>query len=457
MEYLSNGTVLQTSTHIPVTITKKLGEGGQGIVYLVKYGVISKALKIYKPETVKNLDWFYKNLTIEIEAGMPSNKFIWPEALCEWLSNDGTPRGGTGCSIDEAKERVAHGQTFGYLMPLRSEEFVDFSELLLAKKEFSCFNAAIDAAIRIVSAFNVLHMRGMCYQDLNDGNFFVKLSNGDVRICDNDNASHIHDLSGIAGKARYMAPSVVMGGKPSYTTDRFSLAVCLFLLFVRTHPLEGVRTLSVPEMNDYFLQKCYGSDPIFIADPTDNSNGPNRSIDGVSNFYVRWPLLSSGMRDLFTRAFSKKAMLENENLFPSERDWMRELLKYRSTFIKCPACGYETIYSEGHICPLCNSHYTVYGSLKAENYILPIVKGNYVSQEHLDDFSDTSIQFVPRKIGVVKVNEQKRICGLLNMSDRNWIFAAADGKPNTLRPNETMVLTDGMTINIGNDTITVNM
>ena len=171
----------------------------------------------------------------------------------------------------------------------------------------SSFTVMINCAICMVSAFGVLHLKGMCYQDLNDGNFFIRKSDGDILVCDNDNASPVDNPSGTAGKTRYMAPSVVVGGKPSYKTDRFSLAVCLFLLFVRIHPLEGVRTLSVPEMNDYYLQLCYGKDPIFIADPTDTSNRPDKAIKGVRNYYKRWPILSKNMQDMFIKAFSKEA------------------------------------------------------------------------------------------------------------------------------------------------------
>lgn len=143
-------------------------------------------------------------------------------------------------------------------MDLCPSDYCEFDDILLAKKEFSSFTAMINCTLNIVSAFRVLHRRGYVYQDLNNGNFFVRVSDGDVLICDNDNVSDSDKPSGIAGKARYMAPSVVKGGIPNRFTDRFSLGVCLFMLFMRCHPLEGVRTLSAPEMNDYYLQLHYG-------------------------------------------------------------------------------------------------------------------------------------------------------------------------------------------------------
>ena len=56
-------------------------------------------------------------------------------------------------------------------------------------------------------------------------------------ICDNDNVAPYGDNLGIAGKCRYMAPEVVLGKKrPDLHTDRFSLAVVLYLLLFLNHP-----------------------------------------------------------------------------------------------------------------------------------------------------------------------------------------------------------------------------
>ncbi len=436
MAELMPGSTLKTEHGATVVIERLLGEGGQGRVYKVKYNGRPKALKMYIPEKVKNLKWFYSNLSEEIDDGRPTAKFIWPEDLTEW--KDGT---------------------FGYIMDLRPAEYMDFSDLLLAKQEMSSFTAMINCAIRMVSAFSVLHFKGMCYQDLNDGNFFIRKTDGDVLVCDNDNASPTSNPSGIAGKARYMAPSVVMGGKPNYYTDRYSLAVCLFLLFVRTHPLEGVRTLTVPEMNDYYLQLCYGKEPIFIADPTDRSNGPNKNIEGVRNYFKRWPILSKRMQDMFIRAFSKEAMLHDERKFPDEKEWQRALLQYRSLFVKCPVCGKETLIDDAQpVCKCCCQKYPVYGVFKVENYEVPIIKNGGIFQEHLDNFSgDVTVQYDPKRISVVRVNSKKNLVALENMSTINWTYKYPDGKYGTIKPGEYVALVNDIEIKINGTTIVAKM
>ena len=435
-EVLASGATLKTETGATVVVDRLLGEGGQGRVYKVKYNGRPKALKMYIPEKVKNLKWFHENLTEEIHNGRPSDKFIWPEDLTEWQNG-----------------------TFGYIMDLRPADYMEFGDLLLAKQEMSSFTAMINCALRMISAFRVLHSKGMCYQDLNDGNFFLRAKDGDVLVCDNDNASPLDNPSGIAGKARYMAPSVVMGGKPN-NTDRFSLATCLFLLLVRTHPLEGIRTLTVPEMNDYYLQLCYGKDPIFIADPTDRSNAPSKDIDGVRNFFIRWPLLTKKLQEMFIQTFSKEAMLHNEKKFSMERDWQRALLQYRAHFVKCPVCGRETLYRGEPICSCCHKKYPIYGYFKFSNfgaYKVPIIKNGGIFQEYIDDFAVANVQFKPERISVVRVNSAKKLVALENLSTSKWRYSFPDGTSGTVSSGEFIPLKDQTKIKIGDEEITVTM
>ena len=59
-----------------------------------------------------------------------------------------------------------------------------------------------------------------------------------------------------------MAPEVVMGKKrPDIHTDRFSLAVVLYLLLFLNHPLEGKKTMC-PCLTEQLERKFYGSEPV---------------------------------------------------------------------------------------------------------------------------------------------------------------------------------------------------
>ncbi|MBR1592026.1 MAG: serine/threonine protein kinase [Ruminococcus sp.] len=431
MAGLATGTTVTTEKGLSVKIESMIGEGGQGRVYKVNYNGKPKVLKMYKEESVKNLEWFRQNLKRNISNGAPSEKFIWPEDIT----------------------RDVNG-TFGYIMELRPSDYVTFDDILLAKCEFSSFTAMINCALNIVSAFRVLHRKGYVYQDLNNGNFFVRISDGDVLICDNDNVSDPDHPSGIAGKARYMAPSVVMGGKPSRLTDRFSLGVCLFMLFMRCHPLEGVRTLSAPEMNDYYLQLHYGKQPLFIADPNDKSNGYTQEIHG--NFFRRWPLMTKQIKELFTRTFSQEAMLKNEAKYPIETEWCKALLQFRTYFLRCPLCGKETYNdSSSPVCKCCKKPYPMHGIINIGKYNIPIVKDVGIYQEHIDDFS-TEEQFYSKRIGTVRTKSSENLVAVSNLSDINWSLDL-NGKSGIAEAGGTFRLFDGMSVKIGNSRMDINL
>jgi hypothetical protein len=59
---------------------------------------------------------------------------------------------------------------------------------------------------------------------------------------------------------------------PSTQTDLFSLAVLLFYMFVMHHPLEGRKELAIKCLDLPAMKKLYGTEPLFIFDPSDDSN-----------------------------------------------------------------------------------------------------------------------------------------------------------------------------------------
>ena len=159
-------------------------------------------------------DAFYTNLKKNTEAGAPSESFIWPLAVTE-----------------------RQNESYGYMMKLRPQGYYELGAFMLAKVKFSSVDAVIAAALQICTSFQKLHIRGLSYQDMNDGNFFINPQTGHVLICDNDNVSPNGVNMGIAGKVGFMAPEIVeREALPSRPTDYFSLAVTLFILFYLNRP-----------------------------------------------------------------------------------------------------------------------------------------------------------------------------------------------------------------------------
>jgi serine/threonine protein kinase len=311
MKEFQKGQRIKTVTNHELEIVQKLGEGGQGIVYKVNYNGKALALKWYFGNKLHDKQRFYQNIQNNIKLGAPTKAFLWPLEITEMYDD-----------------------SFGYLMDLRPSEYKDFSLFLLAKVHFESIDAIINAALCITNGFRALHSKGYGYQDLNDGNFFVNPKTGDVLICDNDNVAPYRENLGIAGKCRYMAPEVVMGKKmPDVHTDRFSLAVVLYMLLFLNHPLEGKKTLC-PCLTEELERKFYGSDPVFVWDETNDSNRPVRGVH--ANEIKLWPVYPKFVRDTFQAAFTHEAMIGNDvEHRVTEKDWQKVFTDLRDFTIKC--------------------------------------------------------------------------------------------------------------------------
>ena len=331
---LKENSTIKIITGGEAKVLKELGAGGQGTVYKVHYGGKDYALKWYhKPGKQE----FYDNLKHNIDKGSPSSAFLWPLFLTEKDSE--------GC--------------YGYLMELRDPVYREFSDFLLAKVKFQSVEAMIEAGINICYGFRRLHSAGYSYQDLNDGNFFINPANGDVLICDNDNVAPPGTKTGILGKCRYMAPEVVMRkSDPNPQSDRFSLAVILFLLLFNNHPLEGEQVVKYACLTEKNEKVFFGSHPVFIYDPQDTSNRP---VPGIHvNVLLLWKQYPDYVRTLFQDQFSQDALHDPSRRI-TEKEWLNELLlPLRHDLIRCPRCGNEifariTAQSSTFICEDCGS------------------------------------------------------------------------------------------------------
>jgi len=422
MKDLKNGTVLQTTAGKKLRIQKKLGEGGQGIVYKVSYNEKSKALKWYYDNTLKNPKKFYENLEFNISKGPPTKSFLWPQDIT-----------------------VKTNGGFGYIMDLRPPEYVDFSLFLLAKEKFASVTAIVNTGLHIIEAFRELHNSGYSYQDLNDGNFFVNPKNGDVLICDNDNVAEYGKNLGVAGKSRYMAPEVVLGKTlPNVHTDKFSLAVVLFLLLMNNHPLEGKRSYP-PCMTEALEKKIYGEEPLFIFDREDDSNAP---VPGINNNAIkRWPMYPSYIREKFYEAFSQDAMNDPSKRV-IEKEWLKAFIRLRGEIYKCKNCA-EVFFSDPineTVCPSCGSQQRFERYIALPKLNIAVHERTKLYECHVDADSDDFQTVAAETV----MNETTGAFELKNRSKKTWLVIAPNGKQMSKPSGKTVPLEAGTQIIFGN-------
>lgn len=428
MKEFQKGQRIKTVSGGELEVIQKLGEGGQGVVYKVNYNGKPLALKWYFGNKLNNADKFYRNIQNNIKQGTPTGAFLWPLEITEYFEG-----------------------SFGYLMELRPPEYKDFSLFLLAKVHFANIEALINTALCITNGFRELHNRGYSYQDLNDGNFFVNPKTGDVLICDNDNVAPYGENLGIAGKCRYMAPEVVMGQKrPDSHTDRFSLAVVLYMLLFLNHPLEGKRTMC-PCLTEELERKFYGSDPVFVWDPANDANRPVRGVH--TNEIKLWPLYPAFVRKTFEKAFSHEVMVGNDTTHRViEKEWQEVFTTLRDLTIKC-SCGSETFIDPSQQscrCINCGKSIERPPILKVKKYHAALAPSKKLYACHVQYDSD---DFKEAKGEVISSRNNPSLLGLRNDSNNTWEAILPNGSSKGYPNGQVIKLGKGIKINFGNGNV----
>jgi DNA-binding helix-hairpin-helix protein with protein kinase domain len=427
MAGLERGTKIKTIDLKTLSIVDLLGAGGQGTVYKVDYEGKPKALKWYHKNTFnsdKNQRDFYDNLRRNKENGAPASAFLWPQDITGII--DGT---------------------FGYVMDLRPGGYNELGEYFCDIVRFKSFVTITNAALNIVEGFRALHNIGYSYQDLNDGNFFINPQNGDVLICDNDNVAPDKTNLGILGKQRYMAPEIVAGGgtvEPDKFSDRFSMAVVLFRLFFRDHPLEG-RYSTPPCMTKAFEKKFYGTEPIFIFDPKDDRNRPIPNVQ--KNASILWKVFPQYFRDMFIEAFSKEVMLKTKPRL-TDKVWVDVLVRLRSDIVKCPHCGEETFIEpdKESTCIECGKSFKAGGTIRFDEFEVAVFPGVKVYSWHIDTTDEDTAKAIAE---VVKNPKNPDVCGLKNLSDKPWTVKLGE-KLAQVEPGSVFPVKTGVTISFAN-------
>lgn len=354
-----------------ITILDLLGSGGQGEVYLVDDGNNKYAFKYYKD--IPSSDFKY-NLKNNINKGSPSSNFLWPKEFIEF-SDD----------------------SCGYLMDIRPKNYVSFVSYLTGKNQFKNKNVLLNWCIELVKSFKLLHERGYSYQDLNDGSFFFEPDTGSILICDNDNITADKYNLGILGKMRYMAPEIVRGDIDKYTkdrqmpdmhSDRFSLAIILFLALCLGNPFEGEclkKYIIIDEKAEY---EMFGSKPIYIFN---ESNPSNRPIRGYHTAVLnRYPYLPSYIKDCFHKTFVD-GLIDRENGRTTELEWIKALCRFRDELITC-SCGKEYIYGfsekkHNEKCPYCNTLTKKFCYLNIGKNRILLEPNKMLYENHIDKYS----------------------------------------------------------------------
>lgn len=418
-QQLAIGTIVNANNG-QVKVIRHIGGGGQGDVYEVEQNGKRKALKWYK-DLGKEPKTFYENIAQNIKNGSPSKAFLWPEDITEWKNN-----------------------TFGYLMPLVPEGYYEFSRYSNGSKQFDSWKAIIDASLEIISGFRILHNSGYSYQDINDGNFMIHKS-GRVLIVDNDNVAPSGENLGILGKPRYMAPEVVLNQqRPDSQTDRYSLALILFMMLCGGHPLEG-KTGTPYLLTPGNSKEIYGSKAVFVFDLDIKSNRPILGVQ--TNVITLWGLLPRYMKEMFIKAFSQDSLKKGGGYRVRELEWMKVLTRFRSDIVRC-SCGNE-VFTENAadaVCDECKRKIRFMNKIQLADYAIPAIPGSRIYRVQLGTVNaDHALDPVA---AVIANPNNPRMIGICNMGAESWNCKTSMGTSRELKSKEVAPIKSGIQVEV---------
>ena len=309
-------------------VTRLLGSGGQGDVFEVSDIDHQEALALKWYRSTAATTRRRRQIARLVRVGPPGDGFLWPLGLVD----------------DQRNNR------FGYVMPLRPSGFVGLTDVLSNRIERS-EAAVLRFCLEFTLSLARLHLKGLCYRDINLGNAFIDPSRGTALVCDNDNVTIQGDEQyEIVGTRRFMAPELVRReATPDKYTDRFSLAVMLFHLLLLHHPLEGRKT-EAGLFDDEAEALHYGTEPLFCFDEIDRRNRPDaRHHPHVQSY---WNALPEPVRNLFMRSFTTGLSHRTRRVVSTE--WSAALADALSSYYPCPSCGRRCFLTPGDRHPKCS-------------------------------------------------------------------------------------------------------
>lgn len=266
-------------------------------------------------------------------------------------------------------------------------------------------------------AFRQLQTAGLAYRDISYGNMFIHPQTGEVLICDNDNvSSSTSGETSVYGTMQFMAPEIALGiAKPSTQTDRYSLAVLLFLLLCLNHPLQGKLEYDIHALNEAVRKRLYGSNPVFIFDPNDHNNAPVKGWN--DNAIIYWPMYPDYVQKLFIKAFTN--VLKNSSERVTEGEWLNAFRQLLASLYKCKSCGAEVFYDPSNNakkCWNCNAELGTYSILiiNKHRFVIEKDKNLYACHTLNDNIP------IGESVGIVVANPKNpNVVGLKNCDTCN--------------------------------------
>lgn len=365
-----------------------------------------------------------------IQQGPPTASFLWPTTLVESADVPG----------------------FGYLTSPRDPRFRTIEDLVKQWVE-PTFHTLTTTLLGIVENFTALHLKGLCHRDLSPRNVFFDPDTADVLFVYADNIVP-EGTVGAPRLLRFAAPELVRGeAAPGVQSDLHTLSALLFYMMMVHHPLEGERVLNVPAFDRATEQRLFGTDPVFIFDPNNDTNRP------VPGYQVRvldyWPLYPQFIRDLCVQAFTT-GLRDPYGGRVRASEWRKALVHLRDTIIYCAQCSAENFYDLAALkaaggkpgtCWSCHSDLALPPRLRVGDAVVMLNYNTRLYLHHVDP--DKAYDFSVPVAEVTRHPTNPNIWGLRNLTLEKWVITLDDGTIKDVEPGRSMTMAPGIKINFG--------
>jgi serine/threonine protein kinase len=313
------------TTNISYDVLEKLGEGSQGVTYLLKgRKYIAKLFnKSFDDNATKSKINFLINLGLDKKVfSVPLRQITQPKNgyIAEFASG---MQPLSNLKLENAKENLSdwYSKTGG-----------------LSKR--------YNVLIKLAAILRTLHSKGLAYCDLSPNNVFIseKAESFNVFLIDLDNLRYKTSLVHNIYTPFYGAPEVVSNNAPNTCmSDCYSFAVIAYELLTLNHPLIGDY---VSEGEPELEEKALAGKLPWVEHSEDKTN--ERSTGLPSEKVIPEKLFS-----LFRKNFEDG--LNNSFERPSMADWYEVLVRALNELLKCgnPNCNLLYPYNNKKQCTFC--------------------------------------------------------------------------------------------------------
>ena len=313
------------SRNISYTVKDKLGEGSQGVTYLLEGERF--IVKLFNRSFDDNSSKSKINFLINL--GLDKKVFAVPLKHITQPGNGYIAEFASGMIPLSA---LSHG---GIDLNL-TEWYISTGGLLKRYK----------ILIKLSSIMRTLHSKGLAYCDLSPNNVFIseKQDLDNVFLIDLDNLRYKTSILNNIYTPSYGAPEIISNLGPNTTmSDSFSFAVMAYELLTLNHPLTGDYVSEAePEVEE---QALAGKLP-WVEDSNDNINHRTTGLPSEK-------VMPGKLLDLFRRNF--ESGLNNPVERPTMAEWYDMLNLALNELLKCgnSTCGLRYPFNNFEECSFC--------------------------------------------------------------------------------------------------------